>query len=318
MIAARCGVHGDGTVHMLSRKMIDLVNEQRRRREALRQKAERHLVAQGEATKKHHEGDMDHYTDEALRAREKMRHHCPEIQEAIGLWWQSATHLDENDDGLIDFTEYCRFHQLLVDALTHDEGESHLHDAEVEDVLLQDWEQDSAGTGHLDYDRFFECVFGLADHWCDTLDPREYTSYLLRSKSNRTAALSSSHPPPLTTDISFPTLPRQCTTECSQNSCTSPQEREHPSHLCPRRSSHARASAALPARGKIARVQARRPKRQMCPARAPRNPPRRDMIRRHYNCRRLPLLQHRHPPNSSVPLWHPRSLVGQHLSWNCR
>ena len=48
----------------------------------------------------------------------------------------------------------------------------------LQEVALQDWKLDTAGHDYLNYQRFMNCWFQLADQFTESIDHSEYVNFL--------------------------------------------------------------------------------------------------------------------------------------------
>ena len=129
------------------------------------------------------QGNIDMYSDEALRQRNSLRMH-PEIIACSDRWWHCLLipTFDANSNGKLEQDEYIIFHKCLNMALQA--GVEGLGDSQpispqkATQMALEDWEEDSGGTGTVDSERFKKALFELADMWTETTDVQEYIDFL--------------------------------------------------------------------------------------------------------------------------------------------
>ena len=127
------------------------------------------------------QGNVEMYTDEALRQRSSLRSH-PEIMSCIHRWWYCLLipTFDKNLNGVLEKNEYIVFHKCLNMALQAS-IESHskaISPQKATQMALEDWEADSNGFGHVDLEMFENALFELVDLWTDTTDVQEYLDFL--------------------------------------------------------------------------------------------------------------------------------------------
>jgi hypothetical protein len=122
-------------------------------------------------------GALHHAASEANHQR-----HCrslvtnPAIAEELERWWVSAQLFDDNDDGVLEFDEYERFHTNLVGAFNKHEIEAHqLSEEQAQSALKKDWARDSGGKPVVDQSAFYVSVIELAMTWCEA-DPQHHES----------------------------------------------------------------------------------------------------------------------------------------------
>ena len=96
--------------------------------------------------------------------------YAPQIREAINRFWQI---IKKNELARVDKDEYIRLCLRISKLLLPD-----FEREEAARVVEQDWENDSAGTGSLDYNLFYNALYELADMWTDEIDPQQYADFL--------------------------------------------------------------------------------------------------------------------------------------------
>ena len=122
-----------------------------------------------------HDPEMD--TKMAWAARRRLRHDGLVI-EKLQLWWdcalRSVTSADHAQTTL-DRESYYRLSRLLHKAMIKEYDE-----ADADACAAADWITDSRGKDEIDQERFFDCIFELADIWTRSISADEYASFLQR------------------------------------------------------------------------------------------------------------------------------------------
>lgn len=150
------------------------------RRAKIKAKAEaamRTLEALGadDRAERHNQGDLDHYSEAAMQAREALRDD-PRICRELNRWWRGAVaHDDRDKNACLDRDEYETFYRRLV-AMVDADGD--LEKAEIETALAADFAADAGEDGRVTRDEFENSVFELADQWTASTDADEYVEFL--------------------------------------------------------------------------------------------------------------------------------------------
>ena len=172
-------------------KAVDSGKAQREkaREQALTEAKAHNIVTQGLETLDQkvdirRQGNLDMYSDTALRQRTSLREH-PEIKACCHRWWSCLIIpiIDKDRSGTISREEYLIFHKCLNLALMHEEQDRVISSrpmgsAAATRLALEDWEHDAAGGKRIEAGRFEIAMFELADLWTDTTDPQEYVDFL--------------------------------------------------------------------------------------------------------------------------------------------
>ncbi|GAX74739.1 hypothetical protein CEUSTIGMA_g2186.t1 [Chlamydomonas eustigma] len=147
------------------------------------------------------QGDAELYSEDMLQKRHSMRHE-PLVVRAIQEWWsfvpKSATQDTQTDVTApmtyISKESYCALVIIIqLVLLPRFKMEPDLnYDPE------EDWENDSKGKAMMDYPDFFDAMFELADLWCPSVSPEEYSKLLNELLADaRKHKWASPSPPPL-------------------------------------------------------------------------------------------------------------------------
>ena len=129
------------------------------------------------------QGNLSLYSDAALLQRKGLREH-PAIVACIHRWWYCLLipTFDANRNGKLDKDEYMIFHKCLNMALQSGveglDNRTPLSPAVQTQMALEDWEEDTQGTGSVNIERFKSALFELVDMWTETTDPQEYLDFL--------------------------------------------------------------------------------------------------------------------------------------------
>jgi hypothetical protein len=122
-------------------------------------------------------GNLDYYTQEALLAREKLKHH-PAMTAHLDLWWADCIEHYSGGDGILQKIEYRGWYYSLLEVIMSS-GEAELKaegatedltNEQISSLFEEDWERDAGGREHLEREGFHTAVVVLADAWCDSLN----------------------------------------------------------------------------------------------------------------------------------------------------
>jgi len=119
------------------------------------------------------EGNMDHYTDDAIHKRKKLRKH-PDVLALLDKIWRHVKKLhDQDDNHQLDFDEYKLVHSRITQIFAEDLSPDEMHRA-----MLQDWETDRKGDNFVDQEELLDSIFELTDTWVDSVELEDYTQFL--------------------------------------------------------------------------------------------------------------------------------------------
>ena len=110
-----------------------------------------------------------YYNEEAMARRLELMAD-PDIVRMLERLWE-ATDIDGSHS--IEREEYLLMHKKLVLSLDPSIGPR-----QARKTAEEDWDKDSEGKKSLDRERFFRCMFELADLWVDSLQPSAYVDFL--------------------------------------------------------------------------------------------------------------------------------------------
>ena len=134
----------------------------------------------------HLQGDVEMYSDEALAAREALRSHRW-LQARVRELWQLMIEFqngasgggggfefdsDPEEEVLLEAT----YKELVVRVTLALIGGT---ETEARESAEDDWAVDSQGNQKMDYDLFFDGIFGLADTWVNEIDGDLYANFIL-------------------------------------------------------------------------------------------------------------------------------------------
>jgi hypothetical protein len=94
----------------------------------------------------------------------------PEILQLLGGLWQAV---DADNNGQVEKKEYQEWMHLMCLLLI--EGTT---EAEVKEIIEDDWNRDSQGFDALTRPHFFKCWFQLCDRWTERICKTEYLRFL--------------------------------------------------------------------------------------------------------------------------------------------
>ena len=126
-----------------------------------------------------HQGDEEHYTEEAIRKRQALRKH-PEIVELLDKFWLTTKASDERaangHDPHITYvrkTGYVLMSMKLYKAIVEEWDEQDAYQ-----TALTEWNEDAEGADTLGRSFFDDAIFGVADMWTGGVDATEYVEFL--------------------------------------------------------------------------------------------------------------------------------------------
>mmetsp|Transcript_22202 Transcript_22202/g.57043 ORF Transcript_22202/g.57043 Transcript_22202/m.57043 type:complete len:191 (+) Transcript_22202:29-601(+) len=115
--------------------------------------------------------DESMYTPDAIEKREELRLN-PGLIDAVRRFRHSVYRTDES--GAITKQEYFRVHTAIVRILMGDK----VSERQVQQIVADDWSNDTAGEENLDPARTFDSLFELADTWCPNISAAEYLAFI--------------------------------------------------------------------------------------------------------------------------------------------
>jgi hypothetical protein len=118
-------------------------------------------------------------SDETLVVRNALFKH-PRVQAMLQLWWDNAlAGHDHNNDGKLEKHEFAAFYVKIASMFRFDEERTASDDTRVGEAFEKDWAKGCRGHFHMIKAAFMDCIFQLADSWCDAQDPKTYETYLM-------------------------------------------------------------------------------------------------------------------------------------------
>lgn len=129
------------------------------------------MVPAGQRVPYWQQGNLEHYTDEKLNQRLKLKEQSG-IVHAIRMFW-NAQDLVKDHRGCIHKSAYLVLNVKLQKALDQD---FQLGTALA--TAKTDWKRDG-GRRRMSYAQFFESMFEMTDLWCKTVSERDYVTFLL-------------------------------------------------------------------------------------------------------------------------------------------
>lgn len=113
-------------------------------------------------------------TIEAFKSREGLRGHG-EIVDVLHEWWgyligckgEAVCH------GYMTKAQYMESGLVVMKNLCPDEKHAY-----VVEAVEEDWNTDAQGQDRMNFTQFFDCMFELADMWCDSIDGHDYAEFL--------------------------------------------------------------------------------------------------------------------------------------------
>ena len=141
------------------------------------------------------EGDMAHYTPDALLARQRVQAH-PRVAELLEQWWLVAKLVDHDGDEVLSKEEYRVVYERLIASFAEDGGDDDgggmggggeeggmggvegFDEADAMAAFDEDWDNDNGDDEVVDKAEFQASIFELADQWTETTDAAEYIEFL--------------------------------------------------------------------------------------------------------------------------------------------
>lgn len=117
------------------------------------------------------QGNLDMYSSDNMKIREKNRHH-PEVRAAIEKFWGA---LPKTPLGNVNKSIYVWYSRQLFFTFVPG-GTEH----EFQQVVQEDWKNDAVWSCSMNERMFSYAIYNLADIWCETLDPIEYRDFITR------------------------------------------------------------------------------------------------------------------------------------------
>eukprot|EP00762_Andalucia_godoyi_P002527 ANDGO_02810.mRNA.1 LOW QUALITY PROTEIN: hypothetical protein EMH_0040600 len=123
------------------------------------------------------QGNLDFYTNDALRSRDIIKSHS-QVRLSINEWWLALG------------KSLCHDGMSSADKLTQHEYVSYLAIPIYKELLPgkskrkllalgnEDWESDSGGKGYMDYEALYQSMFELTDIWVDGISGSQYVEFL--------------------------------------------------------------------------------------------------------------------------------------------
>jgi hypothetical protein len=138
------------------------------------------------------EGDMAHYTPDALLARRRVLAH-PRVAELLDQWWLVAKLVDHDGDEVLSKEEYRVVYERLIASFAEggdgggggggvggggEGGVEGFDEADAMAAFDEDWDNDNGDDEVVDKEEFKASIFELADQWTETTEPAEYIEFL--------------------------------------------------------------------------------------------------------------------------------------------
>lgn len=117
------------------------------------------------------EGDKEMNTEEAWKARLKLRSH-PAIQEELHRWWEVVRCSFQSGD-VVNFVGYARLQLCMYKTLLTPYNEE-----DAKGCAAAEWKKDCKGAKALDRVTFCDTIFEMVDVWTRSLDWEEYVSWM--------------------------------------------------------------------------------------------------------------------------------------------
>eukprot|EP01028_Stygiella_incarcerata_P003729 TRINITY_DN1778_c0_g1_i1.p1 TRINITY_DN1778_c0_g1~~TRINITY_DN1778_c0_g1_i1.p1 ORF type:complete len:705 (+),score=190.14 TRINITY_DN1778_c0_g1_i1:844-2958(+) len=114
--------------------------------------------------------NIDHYSDEAMEKRNEIRR-GPILRAIVGDWWKYYAR--KKKDLPMTKEEYIPFATDIYAMLLPESTMEHRMG-----LAESEWKEDSEQKGEINYDRFHDVMFEMADLWTDSVEQEEYLSFL--------------------------------------------------------------------------------------------------------------------------------------------
>ena len=154
------------------------------------------------------QGDASMYTKDKIQQRAALRRH-PAVLEVLQDFWGVVTGVcpdkeipvgarcpicgklagvlrSEANEPTVAFDAYEALYERIYRAVLEE-----WDPADASATIAEDWQNDTKGCQSLTREAFFDSLFELADHWCATVEAREYVTFI----KNLFDEITVHHPP---------------------------------------------------------------------------------------------------------------------------
>lgn len=115
------------------------------------------------------QGNLEMYTPDKMKEREKNRHH-PDVVGALDEFWNILPKLPNGKINKSIYVWMCRkMYFKLVRSATEEEFQA---------VVNEDWRNDALYSNSMNIRMFRTAMFTTADVWCETINPHEYRDFI--------------------------------------------------------------------------------------------------------------------------------------------
>ena len=142
-------------------------------------------LTEEEKADERNQGELEHYSPEALALREQLRDD-ERVCRLLEKWWKAASmFLDRDKNAALDAAEYETFYIRLLRLVDDDEDdaedEAALDTADEKAQFEADFRSDAGDDGMVTKDEFMSSIFQLADQWTGSTEAAEYIEFLSSS-----------------------------------------------------------------------------------------------------------------------------------------